>query len=270
MNRKLSSIWINVYEGEQPPAGAPPADPPPAAGAPPAADPPKGPDNVKVFSQEDLDRIVRSRLKKQEEAQKRLVGEVNALKAKADLTSEERTEWETRLEQLSNSLLSEKELAAKEAKRLQDEHTKTLSDKDAEIEKWQTRFTTSTITRSLTDAAVEHKAFHPEQIVSLLDRKTRLVEELADGKPTGRLVPRVRFESIDDKGKPAMLDISPSEAVKLMTEIGKYQNLFEGKGTGGLGTRSHADGGKKQNLASMAKDPASYIKGRRDGTIQLD
>lgn len=55
-----------------------------------------------------------------------------------------------------------------------------------------------------------------------------------------------------------------------MTEIGKYQNLFEGKGTGGVGARSHADGGKKQNLTTLAKDPGSYIQGRRDGTVTLD
>jgi len=269
LSKLMPYIWLNVYaDDDPPPAGDPPAGDP----SPPAGDPPKGdgPDEVKVFSQKDVDRIVQSRLKKTTDEQKKLIGEINALKAKSDLTTEERKEWEERLETLNNSLLSEQELRAKELKRKEQEFTNVISEKDSEISKWQTMFTTSTITRALTDAAVEHKAFHPEQIVSLLDRKTRLVEDLHDGKPTGRLVPKVRFEDTDDKGKPVTLDISPSEAIKRMTEIGKYQNLFEGKGTGGVGQRNHADGGKKPALALQAKDPAAYIKGRRDGSITLD
>lgn len=272
------TIWSNVYEDDislDAAAIAAAADAKVAADAKAAADAKtvadaKAAGDVKAFSQQDVDRIVQSRLRKQEEAQKNLVGEINALKAKSDLTQEERTDWETRLEQLNNTLLSEQQLSEKEAKRRSDENTSVLTAKDQEIDKWKGMFTSSTVMRSLTDAAVEHKAFHPEQIVSMLDRKTRLVEELVDGKPTGNLVPLVRFESIDEKGKPAMLDISPSEAVKLMTEIGKYGNLFEGKGTGGIGTRSHAEGGKKQDLAAQTKDIGAYLKGRRDGTITLD
>jgi len=259
---KLPSHWLNVYEDDPPPAGAPPADAPPAD--PPPADPPKS------FGQDDVDRIVKSRLRKHEDELKKTVLEMQALQARADLTQEERTDWEKRVELLNNTLLSKEEMAAKEAKRAADEHQKKVNDISTEVDLWKKRYTDSTIQRSLQDAAIQHKAFYPGQLVSILDRDTRLVEELVEGKPTGKLTPRVRFEDVDSDGKPKTLDLTPLEAVKRMTEIGKYQNLFAGSGTGGVGGRSHPDGGQKQSLAQQAKDPKSWIEGRRDGSISLD
>jgi hypothetical protein len=224
-----------------------------------------------TFGQKDVDRIVKHRLRKAEEEQKKLLGEMNALRARADLTKEERTDWEKRVEQLNNSLLSTEELAAKERKKAEEQHARVLQEKEEAVNLWKERYTHSTIQRSLTDAAIQHKSFYPEQIVQILDRNTRLVEELHDGKPTGRLVPKVTFEDVDKEGKPVTLTLSPLEAVKRMTEVGKYQNLFEGTGVGGVGGRNHPVGGKKDDLASLAKgDLKSYLQGRRDGTISLD
>lgn len=254
-----ANIWSTVHEGDDPP---PPAAPPAAPPKPPAAPP------TKTFSQEDMDRAIQIRLRQTAEKHKELVGELSALRAKADLTAEERADFDGRIEQLNNTLLSTEELSAKEKKRISEDHTRVLSEKDAEIAKWQGLFTGSTIKRSITDAAIQHKAFHPEQLVNILDRDTRLIEELQDGRPTGKLVPAVKFKNVDGNGKAVVLDISPLEAVKLMTEMHQHQNLFQGRGTGGVGGNSHPDPAK-QDAASKAKDVAAYVKGRRDGTITL-
>jgi hypothetical protein len=262
----VPSYNITILEGEE----APPADAP-AAGAPPAADPPEAdtpPAGDPRFTQADVDRMIKHRLRKADEEQKRVIGEMQALKARADLTREERTDFEKRLQQLNDTLLTTEELAAKERKRQEEQYTHQIQERDAEINRWQSLYTESTIQRSITDAAIQHKSFYPEQIVSILDRGTRLVEELVDGNPTGKLKPMVRFDDFDKEGKPVTLDLSPVEAVKRMTEMTKYQNLFEGKGTGGVGSRNHPDG-TKQDLAAQAKNIDSYIKGRREGSINL-
>jgi len=264
LHNYLPSIWTNVYE-DDPAPGAPPADPPKVAD-PPKADPPADPS----FGQADVDRIVKGRLRKHEEELKKTLTEMNALRARADLTQEERHDWEKRVEQLNDTLLSKEEMAEKAAQKAREQHEQKVNDMGNEISLWKDRFTDSTIKRSLQDAAIQHKAFYPEQIVSILDRDTRLVEELIDGKPSGRLVPRVRFADVDKEGKPVTLELAPEKAIERMTEIGKYQNLFEGSGTGGLGRRSHPDGGKKQSLAQQAQSPKSWIEGRRDGSISLD
>jgi hypothetical protein len=194
---------------------------------------------------------------------------MNALRARADLTQEERTDWERRVEQLNDTLLSKEEMAAKEAQKAKELHEQKIYDMNQEIGLWKERYTDSTIKRSLWDAAIQYKAFYPEQIVSILDRNTRLVEELFDGKPTGRLIPSVRFSDVDKEGKPLTIELAPEKAIQRMTEIGKYQNLFEGSGTGGIGRRSHPDGGKK-SLAQHAQSPQNWIQGRRDGSISLD
>jgi hypothetical protein len=260
------NIWNTVHEGDAPPADAPPADAPPKADDASPADAP--PADASAYTKADVERMIKHRLRQRDEEMKKTIGEMNALKARADLTREERSDFEARLEQLNNTLLTTEELAAKEKKRREEEFSQAINDRESEIEVWKKRYTTSTIKRSLTDAAVQHKAFYPEQVVNMLDRGTRLVEELVDGNPTGRLIPKIKFEDSDKEGKPVMLELSPVEAVKRMTEMSKYQNLFEGKGTGGVGGRNHPSG-DKQDLAAQAKNLDSYIKGRRDGSIQL-
>jgi len=128
-------------------------------------------------------------------------------------------------------------------------------------------YASSTIERSLQDAAITGEAIQPRQIVSILGNTTRLTEVLGeDGKPTGRYAPVVTFNDQDKEGKPVTLELSPGDAIKRMRELPEYGNLFKGTAKGGLGEGGGAAGsrGGQPALESLMKDPAAYAKWRKD------
>jgi len=136
------------------------------------------------------------------------------------------------------------------------------SDRDG----WKGKFTESQIIRAITDASSSNKAFDSDTIVAILRPNTDLIESLNDsGEGTGKFVEKVRFMDPEGKdGKPAELLLTASEAVKRMTELPKYQYLFEGRGTGGLGAANKADG-KGTSMEKLAKsDPAAYREWRKN------
>ena len=158
-----------------------------------------------------------------------------------------------------------KRAAAKLAEKHQTEKEVLTADRDY----WKQSYTKSTIERSITDAAASNNAFSPKQIVAILGRETSLIDVLdGEGKPTGALEPKVRFQSKDKDGKSVTLDLTPADAVKRMKDEEEYLNLFRGEGSGGAGLRSQP-GGKKADVTQLAKDPAAYRKARQDGTVKF-
>ena len=219
--------------------------------------------NVKTFTQEQLDKIIGERLKKAKTDQEKLVAQFTELKKSQNLSEEEKTTLQQHIDDLNSSLSTKEEIAAKEKKELEQKHAKDLDVKVKEAETWKSRFTTSTIERSLIDAAVEHKAVRPQQLVDLLSSKTRLVEEIVDGRPTGRFVPQIKFEGKDKDGKSVMLDLPVKDAVKQMKgEEDTYGNLFLSDATGGTG-QTTTPGGTRGNVNLL--DTATYIAQRKKG-----
>jgi len=259
-NDLRAKSWIIPHE-EDPTGDPPPADPP--AGDQPPTD--------KTFTQAQLDAIVKERVAKERKNSKSMIDELEALKAKSKLTSNERRELEERIETMKNQHLTKEELAEKERNKIERTYKADLDAATQERDAWKLRFTGSTITRSLTDAAVENDAFSPEQIVALLLSNTTLVEDLdEDGKPTGELKPIVKFRDNDKEGKAVTLDLEPKVAVKRMTEIDRYLNLFKGKGAGGLGgNNSNAGSGKEPTANDLAKDPKAYREARKTGKLDF-
>ena len=51
-----------------------------------------------------------------------------------------------------------------------------------------------------------------------------------------------------------------------MSELEKYNYLFKGRGTGGMGRNTGA-GGKGASLKNLAKDTDAYRKARKEGRI---
>ena len=98
---------------------------------------------------------------------------------------------------------------------------------------------------------------HPDQLAEVLD---------SEGKPTGKLEPKVRYQANDKEGKPVTLDLSPAEATKRMKEEEEYLNLFRGEGAGGAGLRSQP-GGRKPDIKNLAQDPVAWRKARKEGTV---
>jgi len=193
--------------------------------------------------------------------------EAKAMAAKAQLTSQQSQELDSRLDQIQNEMRTKEEQAKRAAEKLQNAHKEAINSVTTERDTWRSRFTESTIERSLTDAAAENNAFSPRQIVAILGRDTQLVEVLDDdGKPTGQLSPKVKYRTKDKEGKPVTLDLSPVDAIKRMKDEDEYLNLFRGEGAGGTGMRSQP-GGKKPDVSNLAKDPVAWRKARKAGEV---
>ena len=223
----------------------------------------------KTFTQEDLNKILATEKRKHLENQQKMVAELDALKEKSSLTSEQRKTLDQRIEALQDEMMTKEELASKEKQKMEQTHKKIVEDLQNEKESWRSRYTNSTIVRSITDAAATHDAYSPRQIVAILKTLTRLEDAIdTDGKATGDLVPKVKFPDIDKDGKPITLDLTPEAAVKRMSEIDEYLNLFKGKGTGGVGGSSGSGSGKPVDIVTLAKDPAKFREAKKAGKIK--
>ena len=166
----------------------------------------------------------------------------------------------------SFSLRTKEELAQQEREKLIKNHNKEIEKLTSERDTWQKLYQSSTIETAITNASIEHQAFSPSQINAYLGPKTRLVEGLDEkGKPNGRWVPEVTFEDVKD-GKPIVLKLSPSEAVKRMKEMDEHVNLFKGEGESGL-NRFQQRKGKDLDLKTLASDPKAYREARKAGTV---
>jgi hypothetical protein len=222
---------------------------------------------VKLFTQDEVNKIMAENKRALQTKNESLIKELEGVKKGGNLTAEQKAQLEGRIETLQNELLSKEELSKKDADKLRKESTKSIEAAQKERDDWKNRYTTATIQRTITDAAVENKAINPRQIVAILQQKANLVPETTpEGEPTGNLIPKVKFETSDKDGKAVTIDITIPEAVKQMTDMDEYLNLFQGAGTGGLGASSKSTG-KVADVRTLAKDPAKYREARKAGKI---
>jgi hypothetical protein len=222
----------------------------------------------KTFSQDDVNALIAQERRTLEGRSKTLLGELEALKTKSSLTAQEKADLESRLEETRNALMTKEELAReallKEKKQRESEVTNLSSERDA----WRNRFASSTIHRSITDAAVALDSYNPSQIVAILASNTRVVEATGeDGKPTGEFNVQVTMQDVGKDGKPIKLDLSVQDAVKRLKEKSEFHNLFKGLGTGGTGNGNKGGGSGSTNIEELAKDPAAYRAARKAGKI---
>ncbi len=229
----------------------------------------KAADSANLFNQDQVNEFLKKDKTKHQTAHQKTLDELEALQKKSNLSGAERDELEKQIAD-TRKLLETKEATAEEAlKKAQKTHGKEVETLTGERDLWKGRYTTSTITNSLTQAAVGEKAGNPAQVIAILQPLTTLTEELdPKGKPTGQLVPMVTWKDKDDKDKDVTLTLSPADVVKRMTKMDEHLNLFDADGTGGQGKfrRSAAD---KVDAATLAKDPAAYRKARKEGTLNI-
>lgn len=257
MKKSMMFVWKPVFEGEEAAAAA-------AAAAKAAADA-KG----KTFTQDDVNKMMaEDRRKHQTQAQKALE-ELEAIKAKASLTDSEKSELETRMEEMRKQLMTKEELAKQALEKTQKQAKADLDNLLKDRDSWKNRYTESSIIGAIIDASAKHEAFDPEQIVAILRPKTRLAEDLDEhGKPTGRLVPKVDFTDKDKDGREVTIEIAVADAVKKMTEVDRYSNLFKETGTGGVGRTNRAKNTSVADIVEIARtNPQKYREMRKAGKI---
>jgi len=215
-----------------------------------------------TFTQEQVNAIMKKEKEIYQKKQSEIMGQLNILKDSKNLTDKEKSDLENQINDLRKQTMTTEELSKEQISKLEKSHKSSMDKLSEEKDIWKQRFTDSTIEKAIIDAAIENNAFYPEQIVALLTPKTQLVEELdAEGKTTGNLIPKVNYETIDEKGKIIELVLHPKEAVKKMTEENKYANLFKSDRTSGFGVNTL---GSSMKSKIDLKDTAAYIKRRNE------
>lgn len=189
----------------------------------------------RTFSQEDLEKIVEQRLMR------------------------ERKKYEKKLEGVdldeARRLLQEKEQAEIERQKEKGEFEKVLQQlaekKDGEIRQYKTRLQEIQVDGALINAASQHNAVSPDQVVALLKNQTKLADdgsvEILDKDGT------VRY---NDSGTP----MSVNELVSEFLTANPHFVKASPSGTGSKG----AAGGSTQKPSSVADMLASWENGGKE------
>ena len=235
---------VGCYEGETPEEGdAPPPNPAEKLDE---VKPPEGfsPEQQKKFNdaiateRRKQEAKYRKELEKTEATYKELLANNNSL------TEKERKTLQDNLDTIQGQLRSREQQAAQEKKELETSYQGKLAAAEQRAIAAEQRWRDSTIMRALQDAAVEHEAYSTRQVVMLLKDWTRLVEKVdANGKGTGQFDVMVDFPDKDaTTGQEIKTTKTPSEAVKRMTDVTEYQNLFRRNVVSGVGGNSAIGG----------------------------
>lgn len=223
----------------------------------------------KTFTQDQLNKIVGERLAKEKKAHDDAINELNTLRKKSDMNSKDRTEWESKYNQLVEQNMTAEELKERELAKTKKEKEALVGSLTAEKDHWKNEYETSLISNSIKDASIEYDAFSAQQIENNLRNFMKVVPvKDGDGKETGGYNVRVDFPDKDSDGKDIVMNLSTMETVARMKEVSHYQNLFKG-GIGGVGlsNEDHSEVGSAEFYANQGAD--AYMKAYKDGKIKL-
>ncbi len=271
-----SCALVACYEGEDEAAAAAAA----AAGAGAgggggAGDEVKPPEGFTPEQQKKFNDAVATERRKQEakyrkELEKTETTYKELLANSKSLTEKERQTLQDNLETIQGQLRSKEQQAAQEKKELEASYQGKLTAAEKRAQEAESRWRDSTVMRALQDAAVEHESYNPTQVVTLLKSMTRLVEQVDEktGKPNGQFQVVVDFPDKDNTtGQNVMTSKTPAEAVKRMTEITEFQNLFRKNVVSGVGGNSAIGGltpGSNGRIDPRTLTQEQYLKVRAE------
>ena len=242
-DRYKSCALVACYEGEEEAAAA-------AAAAAAAGEEVKVPEGFTQEQQKKFNDAVAAERRKQEAKYRKELEKTEStykelLANSKSLTEKERATLQENLETIQGQLRSKEQQAAQEKKELEAAYQGKLTVAERRAEAAEVRWRDSTIMRALQDAAVENESYSPTQVVTLLKSMTKLVESVDDktGRPNGTYKVVVEFPDKDaTNGQEVMTTRTPAEAVKRMTEIPEFQNLFKRNVVSGVGGNSAIGG----------------------------
>ena len=170
---------------------------------------------------------------------------------------------QSKIEELSSSLLTKDELAKQTIERTKAEAEAKLAEITNQNQAWRNRHDQVLVKQELAAAAMKHNAFDAEQIMMLFGASAKAVEVTDnEGKGTGQF--KVVLPTTIE-GKPVELDAD--QAVARLREDKRYGNLFKANGNSGAGlivNTAGADSGSDEiptdSNAYFAK--RAYLKGK--------
>jgi hypothetical protein len=236
--------------------------------------PEKKPDEKKKeetpqFTQEQVNRFLADERRKAQKANQKTIDDLEKLRKNASLTEAEKASLEERIETIKNDFLTKEQIAQKEQQKAKQKQQEELESVKKDIDKWKKLYEDQNVENNLLGAAAsDPDVFNPNQILELLKPKTRLVEELdTEGRPTGRLTPKIRLAGKNKDGEPIVLELSPAEAVKQLKEnTTEYGNLFKSNVVRGVGGNNNGDTRRGNNPPD---DPAAFRAWRKQNPDYL-
>ena len=200
------------------------------------------------FNTDQVNKIVQERLakerKRQTEENKKLQTKLEEVLATQSLSEEERANLQTTIEDMRKQNRTKEEQAKHDRRQLQDEYENRLKEAVERGNYWEDEYRSQTINRSLMDAAVQHDAFMPQQVVTILKEYTKLVKPVDEaGKPIegASLEPLVDLPDTDaEDGKAIITQRKPDDAVARLKEL--QPNLFKANVVSGVGGNSSTGG----------------------------
>ena len=258
MNTIITAVPFRAIFEDPKPNDPAPQDPKPNDPAP--QDPKPADPKPASFTQAQVDELIN----KERENHTATVNELKTLRQTSTFSAEERQRLDAQIAKAENDMLTEKQRAQVELDRVGNEHKQALTTQTERADMFETLYKDSTINRSLTDAAVQHKAFNPTQVVSMLKPNTTMTEEIVEGKTTGKLIPLTSVQTTVDN-KLVTVKVPPLEAVKLMSEDSNSHNLFSPTLKTGGGRTNNGNGGPAHSLAQAAEmSQEAYMEARKN------
>ena len=228
----------------------------------------------KVFSQDDVNKFLADDRRKHDSKYGELEGAYKEALDNQNLTQDQRTQLESKLEDLQKVFRSKEQQLEHDKKTLEDKYDTDIKGLNERATKWETKYKQSLIDRSLLDAAVTNEAYSNTQIVSLLRPITQMVEQTDEkGEGTGEYAPMVDLTDVDTKtGEQIITRRTPEDAVKRMKELPDlFGNLFRANVVSGVGagsaTGSGMPGSGRIDVQNMS--PEQYMKMRQENPQAL-
>jgi hypothetical protein len=232
-----------------------------------------GKEPPKTFTQDEVNAFLAQERRKNDVKVKELEKKTATALENQNLSQEERKQLEANLEEIKSLSRTEKQQLLHEKKQVEETLTAKLKETEEKVSKTWSMFETSTIERSLLDAAVTNEAYSSQQLVALLRGRSKMVEKKDDkGKPVGDFSVMVELDDRDaTTGEPIVTTRTPDAAVKRMKELPElYGNLFKNGVVSGLGGSSVTGGvtpganGLLSREQVKALTPAQYDKIRKE------
>lgn len=190
----------------------------------------------KTFTQEQVNTMLASNKKNlQAEVTKKTEALVTA-QADVSLSQEQKDALQVRVEELEALTLTEKELSARDKKKVKAEYDSALGTSKEEATKWKALHNSMMIETAITQASLVEgqKAITPSQLVALFARDATVVEK------DGAFSVQIGVTTKGEDGQIKTLALDPVAAVKEYASRAEYFNLFEDPSKDGLGRKRQA------------------------------
>jgi len=229
----------------------------------------EGEDNKKPPADDPVAKALAAQKAEYEKRIQATVDELSAYKARADITTEQRAEFDSQIENLRNTLKTETERAKEREAKLKKDTEKNVTTLTQERDHWKNQFHNTRIDAALSEQAAKHRGV-PEQIGRMFRNDCYLAEQLdGEGKPTGALEVKMKLRQKDEKGKPVELDLPIADAFGKIIEVPEFANLFMDEDRRGF--RVPRSSNQRQLGPADIKNmsPADYRAARKAGRITI-